>query len=165
MLNLIFIFFMWTNSSFCFPCSTSTASFLCEAAMLMCMFLSSGDVKHGTYTVFIAAYLLCRGWPLRWWCIYIPGKLDVPLLWSYVLGTYLLVQVLSRDILIIGYFGVLENWCHLANMWLITITLVLLGVLTVQLIPLSPVAGWRIQALETKRHSQVICKESLYGDN
>lgn len=156
---------MWTNSSFCFPCSTSTSSFLSEAAMLMCMFLSSGDVKHGTYTVFLAAYLLCRGRPLRCWCIYIQEKLNVPLLPSYVLATYLLVQVLSRDILIIGYFGVLENWCHLANMWLITITLVLLDVLTVQLIPLSPVAGWRIQALETKGHSQVVCKQSLYGDN
>lgn len=56
---------------------------------------------------------------------------------SYVLATYLLVQVLSKDILIIRYFGVLENWCHLALTWLIANTLVLPGVLTVQLIPLE----------------------------
>lgn len=81
--------------------------------MLVCMFWSSGDVKHGTYTIFIVSYLLCGGWPLSWCCIYVLGKLDVPLLPSYVLATYLFVQVLSRDILIIRYFGVLENWCHM----------------------------------------------------
>jgi len=85
---------MWTNSYFCFPSSTSITSLLREVAMLACMFLSSGDVKHGTYTVFIVPYLLCRGWLLSWRCIYILGELDIPLLPSYVLATYLFVQVL-----------------------------------------------------------------------
>lgn len=117
---------MWINSYFCFPCSTSTASFLREVAMLVCTFLLSGVVKHGTYPVVIVLYILCRGWPLSWRCINVLEKLDVPLLPSYILVTYLFVQVLSRDTLIMRYFKVLMNWCHLAHIWLITNTLVCL---------------------------------------
>lgn len=125
--NLIFIFLNVDKPLFLFSLFyISIASFLHEEAMLVCAFLLSGDVKHGTYPVFIVLFLLCRGWPLSWRCINILEKLDVPLLPSYMLVTYLFVQVLSRDTLIMRYFKVLMNWCHLAHIRLITNTLVCL---------------------------------------